>query len=83
MCTFVSQVLQVDVQQDAAVAAAHHQQGDDVQRGEVEHVVGGFLPVLPEAAVRRALGEVHGLHPDGSEDEELQGHTGARTLSEV
>lgn len=69
--TFFSQVLQVDVQQDAAVAAAHHQQGDDVQCGEVEHVVHGFLPSVAEAAMSRALSEIHSLHPDGSEDEQL------------
>lgn len=74
MClTFVPQVLQVDVQQDAAVAAAHHQQGDDVQRREVEHVVRGFLPAVAEAAVSGALGEVHGLHPDRPEDKQLEG----------
>ncbi len=60
MCvTFVPQVLQVDVQQDAAVAAAHHQQGDDVQCGEVEHVVHSFLPAAAEAAVSRTLCEVN------------------------
>lgn len=69
--TFFSQVLQVDVQQDAAVAAAHHQQGDNVQCGEVEHVVHGFLPSVAEAAMSRTLSEIHSLHPDGSEDEQL------------
>lgn len=71
--TFVSQVLQVDVQQDAAVAAAHHQQGDDVQRDEVKHVVNSFLPAVAEAAVSGTLSEVHGLHPDRPEDKQLQG----------
>lgn len=60
------------MQQDAAVAAAHDQQGDDVQRDEMEHVVERFLPAAAEAAVSDALGEVCGLHPDGPEDEELQ-----------
>lgn len=64
-------MLQVDVQQDAAVAAAHHQQGEHVECGEVEHVVGGLLPAAGEAAVSGALGEVGRLHPDSSEDEEL------------
>lgn len=63
----------MDVQQDAAVAAAHHQQGDDVQRGEVEHVVNCFLPAAAEAAVSRTLSEVDGLHPDCPEDKQLQG----------
>ena len=76
MClTSVPQVLQVYVQQDAAVAAAHHQQGDDVQRGEVEHVVQRFLPAAAEAAMSRTLSEVHGLHPDCPEDKQLQGDT--------
>lgn len=66
-------MLQVDVQQDAAVAAAHHQQGEHIERSEVEHVVGGLLPVAGEAAVGGALGEVGRLHPDCSEDEELEG----------
>ncbi|XP_036067111.1 immunoglobulin superfamily DCC subclass member 3-like, partial [Oryzias melastigma] len=48
--TFVPQVLLVDVQQDATVAAAHHQQGDNVQSDEVEHVVNRFLPAVTEAA---------------------------------
>ena len=73
MClTSVPQVLQVYVQQDAAVTAAHHQQGDDVQRGEVEHVVQRFLPAAAEAAVSRTLSEVHSLHPDRPEDKQLQ-----------
>lgn len=63
----------MDVQQDAAVTAAHHQQGDDVQRGEVEHVVDGFLPAAAEAAVGRTLSEVGRLHADRSEDEQLGG----------
>lgn len=63
----------MDVQQDAAVAAAHHQQGDDVKCGEVEHVVGGFLPAAAEAAVSCALSEVDALHPDRPEDKQLQG----------
>lgn len=72
MCvTFVPQVLQVDVQQDAAVAAAHHQQGDDVQRDEVKHVVKRLLPAVDEAAVSHTLSEVDGLHPDRSEDKQL------------
>lgn len=62
----------MDVQQDAAVAAAHHQQGEDVQREEVTHVVERFLPAAAEAAVGGALSEVCSLHPDGPEDEELQ-----------
>lgn len=66
--TFVSQVLLVDVQQDVAVAAAHHQQGDDIQRGKVKHVVNSFLPAATEATVRRTLSEVHRVHPDGPED---------------
>lgn len=70
--TFVPQVLLVDVQQDAAVAATHHQQGDDIQRGEMEHVVNGFLPAAAEAAVRRALSEVHRVHCDGPEDKQLR-----------
>lgn len=76
--TFVSQVLLVDVQQDAAVAAAHHQQGDDIQRGEVKHVVNSFLPAAAEATVRCTLSEVHRVHPDGPEDKQLmdgQSHT--------
>lgn len=66
-------MLQVNVEQDAAVAAAHHQQGEHVERREVEHVVGGLLPVAGEAAVGGALGEVGLLHPDCPEDEELKG----------
>lgn len=76
MCiTFVPQVLLVDVQQDATVAATHHQQGDDVQRGEVKHVVKRLLPAAAEAAVSRTLSEVDGLHPDRLEDKELQDET--------
>lgn len=70
----------MDVQQDAAVAVAHHQQGDDVQRGEVEHVVHGFLPAAAEAAVSGTLSEVHGLHPDRPEDEELEMIDGPMSL---
>lgn len=60
------------MQQDAAVAAAHHQQGEHVERDEVEHVVERFLPAAAEAAMSGALSEVCSLHPDGPEDEELQ-----------
>lgn len=74
-------MLQVNVQQDAAVAAAHHQQGEHVERGEVEHVVGGLLPAAGEAAVGGALGEVGCLHPDRSEDEELEGAKGGGVRS--
>lgn len=63
----------MDVQQDAAVTAAHHQQGDNIQRGEVEHVVDGFLPAAAEAAMGHTLSEVGCLHADCSEDEQLQG----------
>jgi len=69
--TPASPVLQVDVQQDAAVAAAHGQQGEHVQRAEVDHVVGRLLPAAAEAAVRRTLSEVHGLHPHRPEHQEL------------
>lgn len=71
--TSVPQVLQVDVQQDAAVAAAHHQQGEHVECGEVEHVVDGLLPAAAEAPMGGTLGKVGRLHPDRSEDEELEG----------
>lgn len=60
------------MQQDAAVTAAHHQQRDDVQRDEVKHVVNCFLPAMTEAAMRRTLSEVHQVHLDSPEDEELQ-----------
>lgn len=70
--TFVAQVLQVYVQQDAAVAAAHDQQGEHVERGEVEHVENCFLPAAAEAAVSRTLSEVSALYLHGPEDEELQ-----------
>lgn len=63
----------MDVQENAAVAAAHHQQGEHVERGEVEHVVDGLLPAAGEAAMGGTLGEVGCLHPDRSEDEELAG----------
>lgn len=65
----------MDVQQDAAITAAHHQQGHDVQRGEVEHVVDGFLPAAAKAAVGRTLSEVGRLHADRSEDEQLGGRS--------
>lgn len=70
--TFVFQVLQVDVQQDVAVAAAHYQQGDNIQRDEVKHVVESFLPAATEAAMSGTLSEVCRLHPDSPEDDELQ-----------
>lgn len=73
--TFVPQVLLVDVQQDAAVAAAHHQQGDNVQRDEVKHVVKRLLPVVAEAAMSCTLSKVDSLHPDRSEDKQLQDET--------
>lgn len=64
------------MQQDAAVAEAHHQQGEHVERGEVEHIVGGLLPAAGKTAVGGALGEVDRLHPDRSEDEQLEGAKG-------
>lgn len=64
-------MLLVDVQKDAAVAAAHHQQGDDVQCGEVEHVVNRLLPAVAKAAMSCTLSEVDSLNPDRSEDEQL------------
>jgi len=56
--TFVLLVLPVDVDQDQGVAAGHGQQGDDIERDKVEHVVEGLLPALGEAAVRNTLCEV-------------------------
>lgn len=61
----------MDVQQDAAVAAAHHQQGDNIQRNEVKHVVDSFLPAAAETAMSGTLSEVCSLHSDSPEDEEL------------
>lgn len=60
------------MQENAAVAAAHHQEGDHIQCDEMEHVVDGFLPAAAEASMSRTLSEVHILHPDGLEDEQLE-----------
>lgn len=76
--TFLPHVLLVDVEQNAAVAAAHHQQGDNIQREEVEHVVDRLLPAAAEAPVSCTLSEVHGLHSDGPEDDELGGQTSGK-----
>lgn len=68
-------MLLVDMQQDAAVAAAHHQQGDHIQRDKVKHVVKRLLPAVAEAAVSCTLSEVDGLHPNRSEDKQLYNET--------
>lgn len=60
------------MQENAAVAAAHHQEGDHIQCDEVKHVVDGFLPAAVEASMSCTLSEVHILHSDGLEDEQLK-----------
>lgn len=77
--TCMAAVLQVDVQQDVAVAAAEQQQRHHVQRQEVEHVVCCFLPAPLEAAVRGALSEVSEVGPDDPEQQQLQDRTESQT----
>lgn len=63
--------LTLDVQQDAAVAPHHDQQGADVQRAEMEHVVERLLPAARETAVSRTLREVHVLRLTHTEQKQL------------
>lgn len=65
-------MLLVDLDQDAGVAAAHDQQGDDVERDKVEHIVERFLPAVPEAAVSCTLREVHAMCSHRPKDKELE-----------
>ena len=70
--TFVLLVLSVDVDKDSGVAAGHDQQGDDIERDKVEHVVEGLLPAPGEAAVCNALREVHPLRLQRPEYKQLE-----------
>lgn len=47
-----------DVDEDAGVADDHDEQRQQEEAAEGEHVVGGFLPVMLEAASGGALSEV-------------------------
>lgn len=47
-----------DVDEDAGVADDHDEQREQEEAAEGEHVVGGFLPVMLEAASGGALSEV-------------------------
>lgn len=58
LLTFVDLQLLTDLPNDSDVANDHDAQGGDVEGGEGEHVVDGFLPVRSEAPVSNALGEV-------------------------
>lgn len=71
MYTFAFVDLSVDLNQDSDVAAGHDQQGDDVERDEMKHVVDGLMPALPEATMGDALSEVYTLGLDCPEDKEL------------
>ena len=71
MFTFVFVDLPIDLDENSGVAEAHDQERYDVERDEVEHVIGGLLPSLPETSMCDTLGEVHFLSLDGSEDEQL------------
>jgi len=70
--TFSLGHLPVDLDEDAGVAEGHDQQGEDVQRHKVEHVVGRLLPRVPEAPVSHTLREVHAVGFNGAKDEQLE-----------
>ena len=63
--------LPVDLDEDACVAEAHDEQGEDIEGDEVEHIVGGLLPAVLEASVGHTLDKVHPLRLHRPEDEQL------------